>query len=416
MISVKIYFKAQDGSDDIRRISLNETTTWQQVTDQIKGLFAIDSVSLQYVDSEGDKVSMDMVEEWRECLRQHGQGTALRLYASAARTVVYTPTCTRTTTATDTQPVPVADQTKTEPPTAKHQVFYQGNVLDCFKELLPPHLRDTWPECDHEQVPGWLRQAYTVTDNSGVCCFSLDGAYLHEAIDKNAVAMATEHQYAEALAFFNVQAKLPPSANYDPGTVQFNQACCHAQLHNMEEGVKCLQESINAGFNNLGVADADEDLAPLRSSPQWPALRQQIANLAAGKPANEQPEEVTDEIQSVSSESTVDVGDEIAAVEEPAEPDTPTNPAYAEAIRIATQAASKALNALAPSEDGTTAAQPTVVAPPTPRDPNCEKEAVLVTMGFDITSVQAALRATDYQMDAAVEKLIAAAATPRPGN
>lgn len=52
----------------------------------------------------------------------------------------------------------------------------------------------------------------------------------------------------------------------------YNMACCYAQLEEMDSGLSVLQGLLENGFEDYDTLRTDEDLAPLRASPDFEAL------------------------------------------------------------------------------------------------------------------------------------------------
>jgi len=59
----------------------------------------------------------------------------------------------------------------------------------------------------------------------------------------------------------------------------FNQACTHTRLGNIEVALGWISQALDLGWRDLGSLDEDEDLAPLRSRPEWSSLRARLTSL-----------------------------------------------------------------------------------------------------------------------------------------
>jgi hypothetical protein len=65
----------------------------------------------------------------------------------------------------------------------------------------------------------------------------------------------------------------------------FNAACCLCRLGRVDEGLEWLSRAVEAGYKSPEPLDQDPDLAPLRTHPAFPALRD-AAKTAAAPGAN----------------------------------------------------------------------------------------------------------------------------------
>jgi tetratricopeptide (TPR) repeat protein len=83
-------------------------------------------------------------------------------------------------------------------------------------------------------------------------------------------AMATGHYRAAADAFRHAREKGAPAAQ-----AEYNVACALARLGNKDEAVAALDEAVKLGFAQPGQIESDEDLASIRSAPQFAADVQQ---------------------------------------------------------------------------------------------------------------------------------------------
>lgn len=56
----------------------------------------------------------------------------------------------------------------------------------------------------------------------------------------------------------------------------FNVACCLARLERPEEGLEWVGRALDTGLQDPTLLDRDEDLAPVRELPGWPAVRARV--------------------------------------------------------------------------------------------------------------------------------------------
>ena len=59
--------------------------------------------------------------------------------------------------------------------------------------------------------------------------------------------------------------------------VAYNTACSYARAGDAERAARALGYAAQLGWDDVGMADGDDDLAAVRAHPAWPAIREQMA-------------------------------------------------------------------------------------------------------------------------------------------
>jgi dienelactone hydrolase len=116
-----------------------------------------------------------------------------------------------------------------------------------------------------EQAIPLLTRAIEAGMRNSLVYGQLASAQLH--VGRNAEALKT---YEKAF-----EAGIPPGAN-TRGVAYFNMACGYARLGQKAKAFEALSNAVNEGFTNRSAYETDEDLAPLRSEPNFKEILERL--------------------------------------------------------------------------------------------------------------------------------------------
>eukprot|EP00667_Euglena_gracilis_P009650 EG_transcript_9797 len=240
-VSIKAHL-CSHGKDEFRRFALPANPTWEACLELLKTRFGQREVTVLYVDSEGDEVTVRGEADWQECLRLL-DGPLLRL--------LLRPRLPRKAKAALPEPGP-APEAKLEVP-------------------LSPALPAAPPQAAGGEAEGSGRPEDSpplVAEPSPVPAPVPKTA---QQLGDEALRLLDGGEYSEALQLLRQACALEVL----PHNV-YNMACCHALLKQKAQALACLREAVFRGYRKLGHIQRDPDLKSLRGEPQFLAVLQSL--------------------------------------------------------------------------------------------------------------------------------------------
>eukprot|EP00993_Chasmostoma_nieuportense_P001299 NODE_2192_length_1255_cov_101.707447_g2084_i0.p1 GENE.NODE_2192_length_1255_cov_101.707447_g2084_i0~~NODE_2192_length_1255_cov_101.707447_g2084_i0.p1 ORF type:complete len:371 (+),score=75.44 NODE_2192_length_1255_cov_101.707447_g2084_i0:60-1172(+) len=306
-IHCKLYLRRNNHVKEIRRIELDPTSSWEDMTSLIPALFGVDSVGLQYQDPEGDRICMSSQPEWEECLRiaTYDVESPLRMHVACGRRRPNNEPSNM-----DEDGVEVVPSVSTDrPPQLEPEAFYmeadtgvdhpdpdrlqrvQETITSCLKRIMPSDM----------SIPSFLSTSVKVSNVGHERQVDVTIPALADDLQAQALRLLDQKDVDKALQLMKEASILKPSAN-----ILYNLACCLALKGDLQSSMRHLQQAIENGYDNVSHLEQDDDLAQLRETPEYIALLGQLratfppsppstplTTPAAEEPVAAKPEEAT---------------------------------------------------------------------------------------------------------------------------
>jgi len=285
MTTFKLFFSAAD----IRRITL-EVPDWDSFNRELVTMYPEQfhlELCVRYKDDEGDMITVTTQKEWAAMLEALHGATPVKLYISEGKN-------SGKYFKDGPAPEPLGVY-EVEEGGEKKAVDGSGRTLEfavprCLERLIPggkitPYNLPSWMEgcVEVKRVPG---ADPTVDLDINVCT-------LFEQLHKQALSMfspeAEPQLLRRAKEFLQAMIDLVPNhplANY-------NLACAHSLLGELQEGVASLKRAIEGGYSNLKHMLEDSDLKNLHNLPEFKVL----VDLLRGKQEKEPEKPVEPEVK-----------------------------------------------------------------------------------------------------------------------
>ena len=91
-------------------------------------------------------------------------------------------------------------------------------------------------------------------------------------MNKRAVDLLTAGKLDEGIAILTKALETYPN----DADLAYNLACAWAKLGDDRAGLASLRDAADAGFDDAGMAEQDDDLAPLRGKPEFAGVVERI--------------------------------------------------------------------------------------------------------------------------------------------
>eukprot|EP00005_Dracoamoeba_jomungandri_P001547 CAMPEP_0174262520 /NCGR_PEP_ID=MMETSP0439-20130205/13020_1 /TAXON_ID=0 /ORGANISM="Stereomyxa ramosa, Strain Chinc5" /LENGTH=362 /DNA_ID=CAMNT_0015347239 /DNA_START=67 /DNA_END=1155 /DNA_ORIENTATION=+ len=292
MNPTKITYKLFFGESDIRRISL-EATTWFDFTTQLKELYPSTfhpELRVQYLDEEGDKITVSSEMEFQTMLQFHSQQSGpLKLYV-------------------------------VEGPLGEGKYFKDGpgeQILDVYQEntdekpsqdlvdicvSVPAALKPLFPDGKilPYNLPPWIADCVTIKKIPGdvpTVDLDINLVQLFDALHNRALALmekGDKKSLEGARTVLQVQLNIVP----DHFLSLYNLACAESLIGNHAAAVDALRRSIENGYKNLKHLLSDPDLDNIRDCEGYDAC----IDLLAPQEEAKEPEAMEEESKAVEKE------------------------------------------------------------------------------------------------------------------
>jgi len=273
----KIYFK--DG--DIRRFTIpsEPRQSWEEFTVLLMSLFTNadgefhPELRIQYVDSEGDKITITCQEEWGAAL-DHLSGSAdnkvIKLYISEGNGVYFKDSA-------PPQPLFVYKETKEGKGETQTNVIDQGPEMESLGAAVPECLQHLFPgqKILPHNLPVFLRDAVKVKKVFGPAGeptnevdLDVDVGLLFDKLHRRGLDFLNAKEYEKGLASLKDAAAVFPSYSI----AHYNVACAEALCGLHSEAVLSLRKAHACGYSNWDHMLVDEDLDSLRAREDYQSL------------------------------------------------------------------------------------------------------------------------------------------------
>jgi len=222
-------------------------------------------LSVRYKDDEGDLITVTSQKEWATMLETLQGISPIKLFISEGKNAGK---YFKDGPDPETLGVYAVEKESGEKQPAEGKTL-EFAVPRCLERLIPggkitPYNLPSWLEgcVELKRVPG----ADPVVD------MDIDVCTLFEQLHKQALAMFSPEAEPQLLTrakdFLQAMLDLVP----DHPLANYNLACAHSLLGEVQEGVESLKKAINGGYSNLKHMVEDADLANLRKLPEFGAL------------------------------------------------------------------------------------------------------------------------------------------------
>jgi len=266
MTTFKLFF---NGNADIRRITL-DVPDWDSFNRELVQVYPTQyhpELSVRYKDEEGDMITLTSQKEWVAMMETQGSGP-IRLYIAEGK---HNGQYFKDGPAPEPLGVYEKEEGGDKKPVEENEKSkgLEFTVPKCLERLLPggkitPYNLPSWLEgcVELKRVPG----ADPTVD------LDIDVCSLFESLHRQALALLTPEAEPQLLRrakdFLQSMVDMIPNhplANY-------NLACAHSLLGELQEGVQALKRAIEGGYSNLKHMVEDTDLNNLHSLPDFQAL------------------------------------------------------------------------------------------------------------------------------------------------
>lgn len=265
MASIKIFY-----GSEVRRVSTKHAPTWEQFQKLLASLFGSkyhSGLQVQYVDQEGDTVTVTCQLEWEEAVAQHKDLIRLQLVEAKLSGSAEIP---RRNTEAETDSTISAE--------LKPLFFYKENnepIEDSATDLAKfiPNCLKHYLEGESflpENIPDWLQPAVRVTTVPSKCEIDLDvdiGKLFYALFDYGLELLKTR-RYEEGRRAFQNALVIKPMHEI----ALYNLACAHSLLNQTQDAFDCLRKAIESNYHNFEHLNTDPDLENVRNHPDFHKL------------------------------------------------------------------------------------------------------------------------------------------------
>jgi len=298
MPSFKIFFGVL-GGEEIRRFSTPKQISWDEFIGELEKIIPNfhPELRIQYVDTEGDKITISSEAEWRESLGQLKE-EPLKFYVCEPQNPNYfkdgpTPKVVGFYVAKDVKEAPKEvkkeekveekkEEKKEEKIEVKEEKMEEKKEEKSFEvekltKSVPKSLSQFFKDGKilPYNLPTWLRDSGAVKlkalPNSEVE-LDVDVNLLFTAYHQRALLKLNEKQLAEAKSLFQAAVELAP-LNI---VAHYNLACAQALLGETEAALDSLEAAVKLGYAKWEHLEKDGDLFSLHSTPRFQQLLKQL--------------------------------------------------------------------------------------------------------------------------------------------
>jgi hypothetical protein len=259
---VKVQFNGE-----LRRFRLSPSGALREVRAQCAALFGAayhDELRVTWTDAEGDVITCASDAEWRECVREFADATAIRLvlvetgaprFQDGPKPEVIG--FTRGAFSGDNELLQPANadavSVAREVPDVLASFFPGGKIL--------PH-----------NIPDFLRPAVrAIQRGPATVDLDINLEELHHTLGRHAFNLLSENKYVEAR---DLLVRL--IAWKSTAVSWYNLACAHSLIGDTNDALVALKAAIDAGYDNLAHMLDDADLVNARAHVDFLALVQEL--------------------------------------------------------------------------------------------------------------------------------------------
>eukprot|EP01101_Sappina_pedata_P001437 TRINITY_DN1151_c0_g1_i3.p1 TRINITY_DN1151_c0_g1~~TRINITY_DN1151_c0_g1_i3.p1 ORF type:complete len:380 (+),score=150.65 TRINITY_DN1151_c0_g1_i3:56-1141(+) len=230
---------------EIHRVSIaSASPTLTQVLDSITTIFSsfksADRVRVQYIDEDGDCITVNTQAEWLEALETLKESSVKKIYLTEKE-----------------EEVEEAEEAKTtrDNPRSISNARFQAKNCKVPKEDLIARIANG----EDFKIPVRLGKQQKLSER-----LRLASA---EKIDSK--------EYSQALNLLKTTLKMQPNSESD----LYNLACIYALMGNQDKASAKLKRAVNCGFKDLAFIEQDKDLDSIRDSA---AYKEAVEGLRSG--------------------------------------------------------------------------------------------------------------------------------------
>lgn len=258
--SYKVFL--MDGRE-IRRFNAS-SLTWDDFVEVLEQIFQGSfhpELKVQYVDADGDRITISSQIEWAEAMTQFGGDATCKFYVgegSAGPNGYFK----------DGPPaIPIGLYEELEDGTKRPVEGEEGRKYRDIERKVPQCLANWFHQGKilPYNLPTWLQERGVVkilTLENGEVDLDINVPALYNALHDKGLDCLTKLQYKEGLQFLQDALSISP----ENPVCSYNVACAESLLGEVKKAAEYLKEAVRNGYANVQQMLEDEDLANLRST------------------------------------------------------------------------------------------------------------------------------------------------------
>jgi len=220
-------------------------------------------MALQYVDSDGDRITVESNSEWQEAVRElKKQGDDARMFVGERRDRVYF---------RDAAPPKVMgfyEEAKQSGASVRVLLQAASDDASALQSAVTQCIANQFPNGKilPYNLPAWLQDAVRVVSrNVAVADIDVDIERLWNVMTQRSLALFDEREYSAARDL------LVDLTNWRPTSAVswYNLACANSLLADVDAALSALDLAFRHGYKNLAHTLVDPDLANLRAAPKF---------------------------------------------------------------------------------------------------------------------------------------------------
>jgi tetratricopeptide (TPR) repeat protein len=254
-------------NEDVRRIKVSKQITYPDMLSLLKSLFKLpdsdwESLSLKYLDNEGDKCTVTGEQELREAFHAKKDDVLKLELSFPSNKVEFVQSPFVNAIRRRIQQDQLLHQQQQQQQQQQQPELAQSSFANAIKRRLEQHQQQ------QQQQPEARRCGFTERVNRRATIFGLA---------EEGIALMDAQKYNEAKEVFANQAEMF-RCPWKKSVPFYNIACCEALLGNIDSALAYLAKAINCGYKNVQHMDQDKDLDSLRGLDGFEVMMGEIRN------------------------------------------------------------------------------------------------------------------------------------------
>jgi len=267
MTSFKIFFS----ENNIRRIRVSEIPSYEEFTNLIQDLYPKFHVELcvKYIDSDGDKISLDSQIEWEEMLMEFGGQSCIKLLVEEGDGGYF-----------KDGPNPEVLKFYYDK-TTKEAVDVATEWMATLQEKVPEFLSSLFKDGKiiPTHIPSFLKEAMTMKYvENNIVDLDINIHMLFDSLHAKAVQLLNSvnpKDIEQGRDYLIATLTLIP----DNCVALYNLACAESLLGNAKAALANLEKAIDYGFRNLSHMLQDADFTYIRETETFQILVAKLESL-----------------------------------------------------------------------------------------------------------------------------------------